>query len=371
MSRRKRLLLVGLLTVLVSVVMGAHWLRFVAKHACDHAPDDRELSWLASDPSRAARHLRALELRVRCDPRAVYQAYGLAAAQLDAGRPGEALAALETVVARGYDNPDDLGSDPTFAPLRDEPRFAEVMARARTNEAQGFGPIDPTAPLPGLRTFEGRPDGGLRYRLRVPESASTERPARVIAWLHPSGSLFNEVEGLLAPRAGRLGHAFLVPTQKVDVVAWWERDAKRFLGPSLAEAQTRPGVSSERPVVLGFSAGGQIALTLWNERPERFGALILVAAYPVEADVETDGYRPTPLPKSPAIRDVPIYVLVGEEDGLVHIWREAFDGWRDAGVPLTVRYVPRAGHDWLVGDEELEELLRWLAALPGARDGGR
>ena len=68
---------------------------------------------------------------------------------------------------------------------------------------------------------------------------------------------------------------------------------------------------------------------------------------------------------SAAVKTVPFYVLVGDQDGGSRVWREAEKPWREKGVPLTVEYVPGGRHQWLVGEAQLARILEWLGKLPG------
>ena len=58
---------------------------------------------------------------------------------------------------------------------------------------------------------------------------------------------------------------------------------------SLPDAGHVAGIDPRKPILLGFSAGGQAALILWSSKPARLGGLIVDAAYPIrlEADPKT------------------------------------------------------------------------------------
>ena len=118
---------------------------------------------------------------------------------------------------------------------------------------------------------------------------------------------------------------------------------------SLPDAGQVEGIDPQKPILLGFSAGGQAALTLWSSDPARLGGLVVDAAYPIRVELGPEGgVRQATLspPDSPAVKSVPIYVLVGEADqggrGL-GIWREVESPWRKAGVPLTIHSVAGKG----------------------------
>jgi len=181
---------------------------------------------------------------------------------------------------------------------------------------------------------------------------------RLAVWLHPSGgSSFNKAAEALAPTLLTHGFALLLPIDK-DFDGWTYEDAGKLLGGTLPDAGTIDGIDVHRPLLIGFSAGGQVALEFWMTKPELYGGLVLDAAHPAE---ERDGkavvYAP---PKGDAARQVPILAFVGEKDPLEYVWRAAEEPWRGAGVPLTVRFVKGRGHEWLFGEEEIRELDAWL-----------
>ncbi|WP_205525519.1 alpha/beta hydrolase [Pyxidicoccus trucidator] len=227
---------------------------------------------------------------------------------------------------------------------------------AGTSEATGLA-----EPPAGLRLHTGAPEGGLPYRLLVSEEATTARPHRLVVWLHPSGG---DGLALVEPLAGELarrGFALLTLSRK-DFSGWRGADANRVMQKAVPDAAARvPGVDARRPVLLGFSAGAQMALELWSARPQAFGGLVLLAGAPRFSR----GGESTP-PAGSAYTRVPLLALVGEGDGDgPALWRRASETWRAAGVPLQARVVSGLGHEWLLKDPvERDVVLGWLAALP-------
>jgi predicted esterase len=239
-----------------------------------------------------------------------------------------------------------------------------VLAGARENDRTGGPwPVHQGEPLAGVKTVEGFPEGGLRYRVRMPPDASREKPARLILWLHPSFSLANTPVERMAPLFAQRGFALLVPTQK-EVEGWAEKDSRKFLEVTLPAVGKLEGLDARKPVLMGFSAGGQVALTEWGKDPGRWGGLILDAAYPLlgEGPDARGEWAMRPVPDSSAVSEVPIFVLVGTEDGWS--WQRAEPTWKQAGVPLTVHYIQGRGHEWLFDAPEAREILTWLEQLP-------
>jgi predicted esterase len=208
------------------------------------------------------------------------------------------------------------------------------------------------------------PEGGLAYRLHVaPVTAgeSNNGTSRLAIWMHPSGGRsFNAQAESLAPLFGKYGFSLVVPIEK-DFRGWTLEDARKLLAVTIPDVATLEGIDARRPLLIGFSSGGQVALEFWMTKPELYGGLILDAAFPVEK--RGDGHVVLAPPKNPAIKQVPILAFVGALDASAIVWQEAEEPWLRAGVPLTVRMIPDRGHDWLIEGSELELLDGWLAEL--------
>jgi len=195
--------------------------------------------------------------------------------------------------------------------------------------------------------------------------ATEARPSKVLLWLHPSGGPYLEKVEELASIFLKHRLALLVITRKDSFQGWTRNDALKLFGVTLPEVSGIAGIDSRRPILMGFSAGGQLALKLWHIRPADYSGVILDAAYPFET--HPDGEQiPLDLPATEGVTSVPIFVLVGAKDKGAALWRKTGRTWGKAGVPLTIRYVKGLGHEWLFGDEETAALDAWLSGLPGA-----
>lgn len=286
--------------------------------------------------------------------------YNLACALARLGKKEEALAALEMAVFKGFLPAEHIERDEDLAALRSEERFARCLDKARENERMGGMGYEPAEEIKGVRTVEGSPEGGLRYRLRMSPSATAERPDRLIVWLHPAGGSMNQAVEPLSERFAKLGYALLVLTQK-DWRFWSGPDVEKLFTKTLPEVAKVPGLRAESPILMGYSAGGQAALMVWQANPGKFGGLVLDAAYPVRQTPK--GVEIVQLPDDPAAKQTPMFVLVGDKDGGSQVWRTLEPIWRRAGVPLTIRYIPDKGHAWLFGPKELDDLAKWLEQL--------
>ncbi|NNB85140.1 hypothetical protein [Corallococcus exiguus] len=204
----------------------------------------------------------------------------------------------------------------------------------------------------------GAPANGLPYRLFVSKQATPEHPHRLVVWLHPTGTDGLTLVEPLADALAARGYALLTfPREHVQ--GWSGANANRVMLGTLPEVARVPGVDAERPVLLGFSAGAQMALELWSARPDAFRALVLVAGAPRLS--HGDEHAP---PRSPAHARVPLLSFIGETDGSAPLWRTALESWRAAGLRLDSREVPGQGHTWLLSQpHEQMALFQFLAEL--------
>lgn len=214
------------------------------------------------------------------------------------------------------------------------------------------------APVPGITVLERAPAGGLRYRLHLSASASSAAPDRVLVWMHPSTASFNRRVEPLAQGFLQRGFALLVPIDK-QFQDWKGSEANQLMSRTLPDVAEVPGINARRPVLMGFSAGANMALNLWAAAPGYFGGLVLDCATPRFLEGDLSLSRPAP---SPALAETPILVLIGANDTAAPAWSYEAPAWRSAGVPLTVRVVPDKGHAFLLEGGPLDELHAWLAA---------
>lgn len=219
-------------------------------------------------------------------------------------------------------------------------------------------PPPPPEPAAGMHRVTGAPPGGQPWRLHLSDGATPEHPLRLLVWMHPSGDSANALVEPLAADFARRGWALLVLTEK-DFSRWRGEDANRLMLGTVPDVARVPGVDARRPVLLGFSAGAQMALELWAARPSAFGGLVLLAGAPRLSR----GNEDVP-PLGPLDERVPVLSLVGERDGGAPLWREASRTWPAAGIPLAVDEVPGRGHEWLLRDDVvLARVLGWLETL--------
>jgi predicted esterase len=285
--------------------------------------------------------------------------YNLACALARQGKPEAAMTELRAAAARGWTHSRHTLNDGDLKSLRENPDFIAFIAELQRNEKKLFE----GDAIEGARTVTGDPEGGLRYRLRIDPAADKKRPARLVVWLHPSGASMNEAAEALVPVLLPRGYALLVFTDK-NFFGWSAEDRARLMH-TLTKVGRIEGLDARRPLLMGYSAGGQMAIQLWLATPGAWGGLILDAAYPLDlTKTAPDGeISPLVLPGAAEPGAVPMFVLVGEDDPGSALWRKAEAPWRAAGVPLRVLYVPGAGHTWLFDPAKMRDLNDWLAEL--------
>jgi predicted esterase len=226
--------------------------------------------------------------------------------------------------------------------------------RALAGTILAAGIVAPSPP----RVVEGRPEGGFPYRLYLPEGASAQRPARLVLWLHPTGGLMTkEMEGM-APLFTARGFALHVVTEK-SIRGWSGEEAVKLLRPTLADLSKEAAVDASKPILFGFSGGGQLAMTLWHSAAGRFGAVIVDAAYPLDQVGKSQTLME--VPADPGARGVPMFVIVGRKDPVAKAWDQVEAKWREAGIPLEIHRIEGREHEWLFDTRERAAALgAWL-----------
>jgi len=306
--------------------------------------NDRAEALLAGDkyPEAAA----ACRMMIEIAPRAPGARFLLARVLARLGKKDEALSALERAAELGFDDPGSARTDGALAPLRDEARYRKALARISANDEAR---VERGRPIPGVRTVEGNPEGGLRFRIRMSPSARRENPQRLVIWMHPSGGSRNRTVEGLAPRFIRRGFALLVFTRK-DFESWCTLDSER-IGRTLDAAAAIDGISDDRPVLLGESAGGVMALAFWRAGAEGLGGVIAL-----------EGFFDFEPPGAEAARKVPLLLFIATKGPIRgEPWKQGEAEMRRAGFLLEVRAIDAVHGAWLLGWPEagqaVEEFL--------------
>jgi dienelactone hydrolase len=284
--------------------------------------------------------------------------YNLACTAARLGHKDEALLELGLAVELGFTDATHMREDDDLTTLREDEKFKELVKQAHDKLMNA--PHEAAGNIAGVKTVEGFPDQGLRFRMRIDPAATAQKPARLLIWLHPSGGSMDNVVEQMSPQFAKDGFALLVFTQK-NYNFWTPADAAALMLKTLPEVAKIPGVDAKRPILIGFSAGGQLALQLWQKNPANFGGMVLDAAYPLDPQrFAQRQVAPLPLPTSDAIQKCPVLTLVGGNDGGSKLWQAVEKSWRDAKIPLTIHIIPGKAHAWLVDKTEEASLHAWL-----------
>ncbi len=282
--------------------------------------------------------------------------YNHACALARLGRTDAAMAKLTEAVESGWANLAHLEKDPDLAPLRKLDAYRKIVQTLSTDAG-------PTVQAGKDRTvITGRAGRGFAYRVLLGPDASAESPHRLVVWLHPSGSLANHAPARMAKTLWKHGLGLIVFEGK-SAVGWTGQDIQR-IGPTLEAAAQADRIDGRRPLLLGYSAGGQAGLVLWRRDPGAWGGLILDAAYPLDMDAYAAGkVKMLSLPDQKDFSPAPVFVLVGDKDGGARLWKEAQAQWTDRIPHFTVHYVPNGRHAWLFGKDQVRQLDAWLGKV--------
>ena len=290
--------------------------------------------------------------------------YNLACGLARLDKTDEALAALAKAVELGYDDPAHIQEDEDFASLRTDKRLAPIAEAAKVNQRAGGGRYEKGEDVPGTKTVEGFPEGGLRWRVRMGPEATKDKPNRLVVWLHPAGSSMNKQVEALAPALVKRGFALMVFTHRT--FAMWGGDDADRMAKALEDAGKTEGLDAARPILLGVGAGGQMALELWSKTPGAYGGLVLCSAYPVRrAGGVTLGN--VPIPVEEAVKKTPILAFLGEKDSAVRFWKQQQAPLMISGVPLTIKYVPAKTTLPFLEEPQLAIMYPWLADVAAGK----
>jgi hypothetical protein len=335
--------------------------RLIAADAPTPTEEQVSARFAAKDYAGAETGCRALQAK---HPDDAEIAYALACAIALQNRTDDALAALARARELGYGDAPYAEADPSLGALHGRPEFQAVLAEMRKLPIGSGARREPGAEIAGVRAIENHPKGGLRYRLRLGDAATAAAPHRLVVWLHPSGgSVDQQVEPLSVDLAKR-GWALAVFPQKHYV--GWSDEERDALAPTIADLATVPGVDARHPVLMGFSAGGKVAITLWKREPGAWGGLLLDAAYPVDLVPGTHNGTIIALTPEMLAAKTPMLALIGEQDVNLPTWQIALPIWTKAGLPVELRTVAGRGHEFLFTGADWTVVLAWLEHLPKA-----
>ncbi len=258
-------------------------------------------------------------------------AYNLACVYALGGESKLAVKWLSRSVELGFENGEQLRTDPDLASVRSMEAYGDVL---RDFESRS-GRVD--------SEFEKLLAGSEPLILTPPDHDPTV-PATVIVALHGYGVDANDIGPTWQGPAAHIGAVVVAPRTVrravgTDGFTWGTvQEAERIVLHSLEIARRKLAVDPERLVLTGFSQGGYMSLNLSARHPELFRGVIPVAAFyrPAEAPFREAGEGRAPR----------YYMMIGDRDSSLENNREAVGVLKAKGYPAELVVFEGLGHSF-------------------------
>ncbi len=198
------------------------------------------------------------------------------------------------------------------------------------------------------------------YQLYVP-SVKDGQKAALLVWLHPAGGEGNELVTGWWPELHELGYALMLPKSKST--RFWELDEDKTILAYIDHAAETHGVDAAKVVLLGYSAGGQMAFHIAVRHPGRLAGVITMSAAPVSSASDLS----VPVPPAEYKDKLAYFMVVGEkETRLKEFARRGQLEFLADGFSAVLHVVKDAGHEF--HRTEKDNILAWLKEVKaGAR----
>ncbi|MFC1582686.1 alpha/beta hydrolase, partial [Planctomycetota bacterium] len=297
----------------------------------------------------------ALEGFLKIEPRHTAMIYNRVCVLCRIPEKTKALNLLSKLSREGFDDVTQVEADKDLDAIRKDKRFKAILVRIKKNFKKGY---EKGKPMPGIKTLEGAPAGGLPYRLRMDPAATKEKPHHLIIWLHPTGASMNGPIEEQAPFFIKRGFALCVFPKK-DFRAWTSNDAIRLFN-TLNHLKSVAGIDkTRRPVFFGYSAGGQLTLRIWTMNPNAIGGMILLGTWPTLMGPDRKPMAVLPR-EDKTLKHPPIYILIGAKEQGSGYWQRVAPEYEKRGASLTIRIIEGKGHVWLMTTPELKRIGQWM-----------
>ncbi len=202
----------------------------------------------------------------------------------------------------------------------------------------------------------------LAYDLYQPELPAGTKTGMVV-WLHGAGAAGNEkVIAEYKQPLLEAGVALLIP-HTADPAQWKPNDTGRLLDTLQAVANASGRIDASRSVLLGFSAGGQLAFAVARARPKAIAGVVAMGAYPI---VNTQRGQQLWVPPKGQENHVRYFFLVGDQDNGRLVLRRVETVWKARKVDVTLLEVPELGHAYAADQQKV--LTPWMAAVAKGKD---
>ena len=288
--------------------------------------------------------------------RKVYWAtiYLMGLVQVNACRPiqtvPETQAPREAVkLVRDYLYSDDQEANRLLPTLSGRP-IAELESALRVNLDQSFQEPVPTGKLPGQTIRVG--SESMSYGLYVPATYEASRPYPLIICLHGLGFDGDTYLDRWEPRVGK---DYIVACPTHEEGDWWTRQGEDLILAVLSAVSREYHVDLDRVFLTGMSNGGIGTFLIGLNHPDRFAALIPMAAV----------FPSALFPLLDNARNLPIYLIHGAKDQVMPVQysRDVAAYLEQKGYQVVYREHERehpvaGGH--FFPKEELADLLVWL-----------
>lgn len=265
--------------------------------------------------------------------------YNLACSQALAGDTDAALDSLERSIQLGWDDAEWMAQmDEDLASLRNSPKMAELVEHANACRdeqvavfvPESLGDKPPTAVLVTLHGFTGNARGFSAYW----QNAAKRKGMIVVA---PRGPV----------RLGRqVRYAWSEPRARSLKLTDATEGVERAI-----ELARRNGATDDTPIVLvGYSQGASVAISLLAQQPDRFAGAVTFGASvgsPERALWEAMDNESDATPR--------VCLLVGALDQLVDENKQAVNLIEDAGGAVKLIEIPATAHE--IPAEHTDHLL--------------
>jgi predicted esterase len=202
------------------------------------------------------------------------------------------------------------------------------------------------------------PEAGCRYSLYVPMGYEPSKDSTLIVSLHGQGMAEGPMVKMWVPHANQTGTVIVAP--KSPQSTWTGNDVKRIIY-IIKEVQKVYQISPDRTALFGFSAGGALAYTVHFGVKDRIVNCLVIASGHLGM-VQLRKKITSALGKfADKIKDVPMYLVVGEKDPGVNGVRADKKLFEKNGAKVQYVEVPGMGHTFK--GELLPPIYEWLSTV--------
>jgi predicted esterase len=193
------------------------------------------------------------------------------------------------------------------------------------------------------------------YRLYPAKVGADEKPS-LLVWLHPAGAAANQLVVPWQPQLAELGYALMLP--RTTQPNTWRREDVKALVAFIDHAVANHGVDASKVVLLGYSAGGQVACHVAMRHADRVAGVVAMSGLPTRSLRDQRALMPPEKHKD----SLAYFLLVGEDEArLTSASQAAQMQMLVAGFSVRVRVVQGAGHAF--HDSERGAVLEWLKTV--------